>query len=161
MANIDKPVGAYPLRSLSGGEIRTTRYTAGGAIYRGDFVTLANDGRAEAAAAGNTLLGVAANYASGDGQNVDVYDDPNTVFSVQADATLAETNIGNNADILATAADTTYNRSKHELDASDAQTTTAQLRIVGLVDTPGNDWGADNDVEVIINEHYLNSATGV
>ena len=163
MANVDVPKGAWPVRHLSGGEIRTTRYEAGGVIYRNDFVIASADGKVDAysGTGGGALLGVAANFASGDGENVDVYDDPNIVFGVQADDALTSADIGMNIDVLATSADTNLKRSKHEGDASTKVATTAQLRIVGIIDTPGNDWGANQDIEVVINEHFYKQTAGV
>ena len=49
MANSDWPRGLWPIRSKSGGEIRTTKYTVttGATIYIGDVVELdAEIGRA-------------------------------------------------------------------------------------------------------------------
>ena len=85
-----------------------------------------------------------------------VYDDPNIVFAIQGDGADAFTQIGNLADIVATAGSTVTGQSKMELDTSDIKTGTANLRILGLVDDPKNEWGTNAEQEVLIYEHELN-----
>ena len=181
MANLDAPSGAKPLRHNSGGTIRTKEYKiASGSstnIFTGDFVKLLSTGSIDVAAAGNRLLGVFAGvkYTASDGTptfakywpastatlgSADaiayVYDDPNIVFAIQGDGADAFTQIGNLADIVATAGSTVTGQSKMELDTSDIGTGTANLRILGLVDDPKNSWGANAEQEVLIYEHELN-----
>ena len=181
MANLDAPSGAKPLRHNSGGTIRTKEYKiASGSstnIFTGDFVKLLSTGYIDVAAAGNRLLGVFAGvrYTASDGTptfakywpastatlgSADaiayVYDDPNIVFAIQGDGADAFTQIGNLADIVATAGSTVTGQSKMELDTSDIGTGTANLRILGLVDDPKNSWGANAEQEVLIYEHELN-----
>jgi hypothetical protein len=43
-----------------------------------------------------------------------------------------------------------------ELDTSGIGTSTANLRILGLVDDPKNEWGTNAEQEVLIYEHELN-----
>jgi hypothetical protein len=181
MANLDAPSGARPLRHNSGGTIRTKEYKiASGSstsIFTGDFVKLLSTGYIDVAAAGNRILGVFAGvkYTASDGTpkfakywpastatlgSADaiayVYDDPNIVFAIQGDGADAFTQIGNLAIILATAGSTTTGQSKMELDTSDIGSGTANLRILGLVDDPKNEWGTNAEQEVLIYEHELN-----
>lgn len=138
-------------------------------IFPGDFVKMSNDGNIDVASAGDRLLGVAADpsAASTADTEVLVYDHPDQEFVIQDDSAgthIAETNIGNNADIVATTGDTTTGRSLHELDSSDAQTTTAQLRIMGLhpIETSfATATGSPRRWIVKINEHEYAQTSGV
>lgn len=164
MANVNFPHGAIPIRHLNGGEIQANEYvmTDGQTIYRGDFVILTSSGTVSVATAGATnLIGVAAEYKTGNGQTILVYDDPNIVFNVQASGDAQLTNIGNNADIVATTGNTLTRISKHVLDSTNYGTSTAQLRVIGKVNEPNNEWGNYCDLEVVINEHLLKSAAGI
>jgi hypothetical protein len=172
MANQDVPRGFWPVRHFTGGEIRTHRYKVGGTVYAGDMVELGTAGTVTAAAADNEdNLGVAASYAKTTDADpyVDVYDDPMIVFGGQcSDASFAAiANVGENANILATAG-ATYSvgydpyhanlngYSKMEVGAVAAST--ASLKILGLIDRPDNAYGLNADVEFLIGEHYMNSA---
>ncbi len=157
MANRDAPRGAAPVRHLTGGEIRTNPYKVDSsnatAIRIGDFVKLEADGHIAVAAAGDRLLGVSNGYVAALTEDTDfpIYDDPNIIFVIQANGSLAEANIGDLADILATAGSDI--QSAHELDSSGVGTSDAQLKILGKQDRPDNDWGTNVDVEVQIYEH--------
>lgn len=161
-AATDAPFGAMPYDRT----LRISRYNkdnAAARIFIGDFVILEADGSVAVAAAGDALLGVAAmgSAASTAEANFLVYDHPDQLFVVQEDsdsAFMAQTNVGNNADILATTGDTTTGRSAHELDMSNAAAATAQLRIVELhpVETSfATAAGNQRKVIVRINEHLL------
>lgn len=163
MANIDNPRGFWPLRHLSGGEIRTNRYTAAGTIYRGDLVTAGAGGTitASAADAGVLVIGVAAHYGLTT-ETIEVYDDPNIVFGVQADTGTAPaaTDIFATANHVAGSGNTTTKISGHELDSSDIGTG-LQMRIIGKVEAPDNDWGEHVDVAVVLVEHALRNAASI
>ena len=102
-----------------------------------------------------------------------VCDDPTVVFEIQEDSvtnTLVADDIGENADLIVGAGNTTTGMSGMELDSGDHKTATAQLRILGLVKRPDNNMG-DNATsasstyvngkwEVLINEHAYKSTTG-
>jgi len=170
MANIDAPVGFFPVRHLTGGEIRTNEYvlTTGQTVYRGDLLKVVAGGTVQVAAAdiGLSAIGVAAEYVSDSdsagGKTVKVYDDPYIVFGVQMDDVGTDST---SADIFATAnhlagsGSTTTYLSGHELDMSDIGTG-AQLKILGLCMTrdANNAWGGNADVEVIFNEHLFKAA---
>jgi hypothetical protein len=173
MSNIDNPRGLWPLRHLTGGEIRTNSYilTTSTAVYNGDLVKVVAGGTVEpgAATSGAIIIGVSAEYVAAAnataGTKIQVYDDPNIVFGIQADTgtAVAATDIFASADHVATAGSATTGRSAMELDSSDLATTAqAQLKVLGLVDTPDNAWGEHADLEVVLNEHYFkSSAVGV
>lgn len=93
-----------------------------------------------------------------------VSDGPDVVYEIQEDsvgAALAAVDIGENADIVVAAGSTTTGLSGMELDSSTHNTTTAQLRILRLVNRPGNSIGDNAKVEVVINEHVFKTTTGV
>lgn len=158
MANKDMPRGARP----KGRVLRVRKYMAGGTVYPGDFVKSDNAGKVVVAAASNALLGVAATYAT-TGNDLLVWDDPNQVFTVQADdATIdAQTDINLNYNITATTADTLYKMSRHELDASTQATdSTLPLRLLEVEPLVGDALGANVKCQVIINNHLLKGGTG-
>jgi len=95
---------------------------------------------------------------------IQVVDDPDTIFRIQADDTVAATALGKNAPIAYTVGSTTTGRSKVALDASAIATTnTLALRIVGFPDEPGSKVGdAFTDCFVKFNQgvHAYQNATG-
>ena len=162
MANINDAFGALPVKT-EGKEARVNYYTkkTGSAIAPGDFVTADAAGNVDLGAAGETLLGVAAGYAAATSTaEIAVYDDPETVFEVQASADIQAADVFQNADIVATALDTSLEQSKHALDSSSLDTTaTLQLKVLGLSKEEGAEWGSYAKVRVKINNHALH--TGV
>jgi hypothetical protein len=94
-----------------------------------------------------------------------VLDDPDCVFKMQADDTLAQTALGNNIGIVQTAGSTTIGRSKNAADASTAATTnTLPLRIIEFVDGPDSAVGdAFTDILLTYNSgmHQYRNATGI
>ena len=83
-----------------------------------------------------------------------VYDDPYQVFEIQGDGASAQTDIGDTADIVVAAGNTTNGISGMELDSSDIGTG-INLRIVNYSKNPArSDIGSANLLyEVLINEH--------
>jgi hypothetical protein len=72
------------------------------------------------------------------------YSDPNIVYEIQADGSLAQTSIGDEADIsnAAAPASTTVGLSQCTLSTTLVGAgNSAQMRIVNLAPYPGNDWG--------------------
>jgi hypothetical protein len=148
----DEPRGFIPF----GRVISTHEYEATAAvIMAGDMVALSPTGKVIVAVSGSTqLVGVAVARKATNVTTVLVYDAPDQQYTVQDDASgltvLVTTHIGQNADILATASQTTLQKSQHELKRSDAYGSTASnLRILGLVSVTG----ANSLVRVVINEH--------
>lgn len=93
-----------------------------------------------------------------------VYVDPEIVFSVQMDGTIANTDIGQFADLTAGAGNVATGVSGFELSATTA-TTIAQFQILGLSSAPEGIYTADiatanPRVDVIIAEHLYRAWTG-
>ncbi len=186
MANVDKPFGLRPLGNLSAtGSQKQYGYEIAddqsGAIYQGDLVTVYDGYLVKFAPATHTAaVGVFngcnyidpstgkptwKNYYPGSvnitqGKIVaDVIDDPSQLFIVQVDESVAQTDVGKNADVVGTGGSTTTGVSSMELDSSTiAKTAALNLKIVGLWDVPGNAYGTNAVVVVKINEHLYGSA---
>ena len=153
MANSDYPSGLWPAKHAHGGRLIARFYKSGGTVYQGDAVKMATDGDLIAAATGDTIMGVAANYASVDEADLWVYDDPAVIFMVQHDGTPAQIDMGQLYDHTDPTGDTVTLRSKHELQTSTATDGSATFRMLDKVDRPDNDWGEFVDVYVEIVEH--------
>ena len=186
MANLDAPNGFTPIRHLTGGTIRMEEIGIvsgeAAAIYSGDLVMQIAGGtiKVGTATAGLAAIGVfggckftkttgeivyskiwpagQTTLASADAVAY-VYTDPNIVFSVQTAGTALFADNGALLDLTATAGNATTGRSAQELNQ--AASSEDQFRQIGLVNKPGNAWGANADVEVIIHEHVRNPAAGV
>lgn len=184
MPNANAPRGFVPIRHLSGGIIRSNKYLiasgSGNAIHYGDLVKLLDTGYIDVAAAGDTnIIGVfqgcnlrdvtgeprferrwSAGLASLGGADVEaiVIDDPDVIFEAQA-STFAQTNVGNNADITATAGDAASGLSRHSINMGSPGSATAQIRILRLAE--GSETGSFARVECLINEHLLRGAVGI
>lgn len=186
MANTDNPNGFTPVRHLTGGCIRMSEYPiasgeSDASIFTGDLVVLDADGYIAAAAATDTnIVGVFAGctYTNTSGEIVyakhwtsgtttqgsaaataNVYDDPDVVYAAQHDGTGVLADNGATFDILATAGSTANGRSSMEIDTSTTGTG-GQVRQIGLINRPDNAWGANAEVECLINEHVLRKAAG-
>lgn len=186
MANVDKPFGLRALGNLSatGGQKQYGYEIAdnqSGAIFQGDLVTVYDGYLVKFAPATHTAaVGVFngcnyidpttgkptwKNYYPGSvnitqGKIIaDVIDDPNQLFIIQVDESVAQTQVGFNADVVGTGGSTTTGVSTMELDSSTiAKTAALNLKIVGLWDVPGNEFGTNAVVVVKINEHLYGSA---
>lgn len=159
MANKDMPNGFQP----KGVPLRCNSYVAGGVVYPGDVVKQDSTGRVVAGTAGAAAMGVARSYASAAGQAIDVYDHPDQEFSAQVAAAEvdAQTDIFQNASILATGGDTNYKQSRMEVDGSTlAGTATLELKILALDPSIDNAYGANARVICKINNHQLSGGTG-
>ena len=153
MANFDRPRGFEPK-----GEVQETAvYEAGAEIFPGDAIVLSSDGQVDSASTDTALLGIAMEYASAAGERILCSVSPTQKYIVQADEDDidARTDIGNNADLLATSGDSTYNTSRHELDSNSIGPSAAQFNIIDINQSPNNSGGAQADVVVMINEHQL------
>lgn len=189
MSNVNAPNGFRPTRHLKGGVIRTNDYQiasgTASAILQGDPVHLADTGLLEKAAGGDVnLAGVFAGvrWTDPDGTPrfsnqwpaaqatkgaapamATVYDDPDIAFEVQCKTgtAFAQTNVGNNADFDAGTGNTATGMSGASLDISAAAAATANFRILGLIDRPGNAVGDSARIEVRFNEHLAINAAGI
>lgn len=151
MANKDAPKGFEPY-----GQLRMViSQVAGEVVEPGEFVKLDNTGRVVAVAAGDTIYGLCLEHAAAAGDRVNVSVHPEQLYVGQADETEidAQTDVGNNCDVLATANNTTYNASRMEIDSSTIGTVSAQLTIIDIERRPDNAYGEFVDVIVKINEH--------
>lgn len=160
MANPNAPFGFQLLQS-EGKENRVREYAKGNAaIYAGDVVKMNNSGQVVVAAAGDVILGVAAEYKAAADTTIAVHDDPSAIFMAQCDGDFQLTDVGQNANITATAANTTLKRSKHDIDiASFGTEAEKQFKLLGLVDRGENAVGSYAIVKVKPNHHFF--ASGV
>ena len=192
MAATATPMGAEPVGTLSAsgsfsGKVRHIKSASGYAanIFYGDFVKMVAAGVVEKDTGTTTLtpVGVFMGCAYTDPGTKQmtfsqmwptgtvasdavayVIDDPDAVFKMQGDASLAQTDLGNNVAVVQTAGSTDIGRSKNALDSSTAATTaTLPLRIVEFVNGPDSAVGdAFTDALVFFNfgDHQYRQHTG-
>ena len=186
MANKDAPFGFRSVGKKGGGVANggVTEYSiasgATGDIFSGDPVKMLNTGTILVAGAATTLLGIfrGCKFTNSSGEVVFssfyptatvssdivafVEDDPDTLFEVQCAGSLAQTDVGLNAELSYTAGSTKTGMSAAELSATTAATT-AQFRIVGFSTDPSNSTTGSANVNAIvyINEHFYTTVTGV
>jgi hypothetical protein len=185
MANVDKPFGLKALGNLSAtGAQKQYGYVIAdnqaGAIYQGDLVTVYNgflvqfDPATHTAAVGvfngcfyndpTTQKPTWKNYYPGSvnvtiGQiQADVIDDPSQLFIIQAASSVTQAYVGWNADVSIGTGNSTTGVSGMELAGTPAKTAALNLKIVGLYNVPGNEFGTNAVVVVKINEHLYGSA---
>lgn len=155
----------------------------GSAILKGQPVKYVTGGVIEPAAAGDAFVGAfagvewtdttgrrrvsnywPANTAYQTGSCVAYfYADPNIVYEVQAAGSLAQTSIGDEADLSnTTAGSTTTGLSQCTISTTLVGAgNTAQMRIVGLAPYPGNAWGDSYTiVRAVIAEFQFAGAAG-
>ena len=174
--------------ALNSYQIASTYATA---LYTGDPVTILSDGTLGVGVAGSAIVGVFAGVKYVDSSNVAqfksywpgnpgvlagstvealVIDDPNVVFTIQetsgtgtAGTPLALADRGLNANFLYTAGTAATGQSAVSLNnATEADTSTLNLKILQLDPTPGNAVGAFANWLVLINNHlYRGGVTGV
>ena len=186
MANIDKAFGLRPIGNLSAtGAQKQYGYqiadNQAGTIFQGDLVVLTGGFISKFLPASHTAaVGVFngcnyndpttgkptfSNFYPGSinitsGQiSADVLDDPNQLFLIQCDASIAATDIGKNADVIGTGGSTTNGISTMELNSATlANTAALNLKVVGLYNDVNNEFGTNAVVVVKINEHVYGSA---
>jgi len=186
MANKDAAFGLRPIGKV--GQNRDAQglseysiAASATAIYQNDPVQMLDTGTIGVAAAGDVLLGSLngvfytdastskptwANHLNGSNTATDIVgfvsDDPYERFEVQSAGTVAQTNIGNCADIVYAAGDSANYVSKVEISGTMAASA-AQLKIIGVSKDPDNDeLGAANaNVVVTINEHFMKQTAGI
>lgn len=180
MANLDNPRGFWPLSGCPKINSKAQKYTIASGyattIAPGDPVTLAADGTVQKASTSGAVLGVCAGVSYIDSNGVPqwgywpasttvktgtlpeilVYDDPEEVFVVQVDGSMALADRGLLSDSVAGTASTLFNRSADELNAS-GSTAAKQWRVTGKHEVPGNDWGTNVDVTVVAYLHQYGS----
>ena len=195
MATSATPMGAEPTDTLSAsgsftGKVRHMKIASGygTAIFYGDFVKLVAAGTVEKSAittsvvAGTVGIFVGCSYtdpstnqltfnqqfpASTAASDIMAYvvDDPDLVFRMQGDGSIAQTGLGNNVSLVSTAGSTSIGRSKNAVDASTIATTNSlPARIVEFVDGPSSTVG-DTYTDVLVTylplSHAYETALGV
>lgn len=158
MSNDSRPKGLQPYEDA----LRDSPYVAGGTIYPGDLVRMNSSGQVVTASADTSPnLGVSAQYATV-GNECKVWDDPEQKFTVQADASaaIAQTNVGLNYQIVATAGNTDYKQSRMELaTTSGATDSNLPLRMLAIQPAVKNDPGTNAKVVVVLNNNQLKAGT--
>lgn len=182
MANVDRPCGLQVARHLTGGmPNRLTKYAIepahASSIFRGDAVIPeATSKRITIPGADNVRLqGVfqgcvyilpdgepkfekywPANQAVQSGSEPDalVYDDPKTIFRIQADGAIAAADIGAFANLTRGSGSTATGLSGYELQSASIGSG-ANLKILELAPLPDNAYGVNAKVNVQIALHYL------
>ena len=195
MATSATPMGAEPTDTLSAsgsftGKVRHMKIASGygTAIFYGDFVKLVAAGTVEKSAittsvvAGTVGIFVGCSYtdpstnqltfnqqfpASTAASDIMAYvvDDPDLVFRMQGDGSIAQTGLGNNVSLVSTAGSTSIGRSKNAVDASTIATTNSlPMRIVEFVEGPSSTVG-DTYTDVLVTylplSHAYETALGV
>lgn len=137
MANVANPRGFSPVNPI----LRMQYYTKGtaAAMYPGDVVSLAGDGKVYLRTTGNTTLaGVVMGYKSATDTTVLLADHMDQQYYLQDDGvggTLAQTSIGGAANVVMTAGNATFLKSAQALDTSTFSATTSvalQVKILGF-----------------------------
>lgn len=188
MANLDRPSGLRPVRTLSGAPFKIEECCIlaadGTATFVGDPVKLSGTGHTDGtpavvqAAAGDALFGVVVGFAP-DPTNLNlvhrtastfrrcfVVVGPDVVYEIQEDSdggAMAVTDIGKCGDVVVAAGNATTGTSAVELDSSNVQAVDAggQLRVLRLVPRVDNEIGTNARWEVVIAEHSLLGATDI
>lgn len=163
MANANAPFGFQPILT-EGKQNRVTVYAKTAvALFAGDVVKMTSTGQVAVCAAGDVLIGSVAESATAAATTVAVYDDPFMEFMAQSDGDFQLTDVGQNANMVATAGDSTLNRSKHSIGFSSFGTTnTLQFKLLGLVSRGSNAVGSYAIIKVKPNSHFFSSGvTGV
>lgn len=132
------------------------------ALYKGCPVKLVTGGTIELAAVGDAFVGafLGVRYETSDGVVISnkwtasstytagtcevlISDDPQIVYRIQADGSIAQAGIGDQADFVNPGTgDSTTGLSSAQIDATlVGAASNAQLRIVGLSEEPDNEWG--------------------
>lgn len=173
--------GLQPIRHISAESARQVAIAGGitsgttADIFSYQAVKLSSNGVIQPAAAGDALYGifVGCEYTTPDGVRVQspvyvsgttyatgsmtayVQNDPNVIYAIQADGSVAQTAVGGQANLTnATSGSTTIGFSQQTLNSSVTAAGTAQFRILSLYTVPGNDWGDTYTiVEVQISAH--------
>jgi len=192
MATTAAPYGARPINTTSAsgsytGKVQHIKIASAydTAIFYGDFVKLVTAGTVEkdAGTAALTPIGVfmgckytdstskqmtfnqqwPADMAASDAVAY-VVTDPEVLFKMQSDETVAQAALGANASVVQTAGSTSIGNSKNAFDGSTVATTnTFPVKVVDFVDGPTSTVG-DTYTDVIVKfnvGHQLTNTTGI
>ena len=176
MSSTNAPFGMRPAYSPSG----VIRQMAGtilsgyaSDLYTGQPVKMGTDGTLQAAAAGERFVGVFAGCqylptgaqrpvvspswpANAAATEIVAYYtmDPYIVYEIQADGSISQNEIGQQADLTNAAANNGLGYSTCTMDAATSSSTAAQLRVIGIANGIDNAAGdAYTVVQVQISEH--------
>lgn len=189
MANVNAPSGFEASRNLSGSlHLPTSPYEAAAnnsnAFFVGDALKLSTDSDSTTGiplvdvigatdrpvgvmqAIRPILSNIQAQYKPASTLCVvDVHDDPNTIFSIQSDGTLAHADVGKYANVsVSTAGSTSTGRSGmqlHESSVTGTAATNLPLMILRLAQTQNNAFGANGVADVLLITHIYRTATAV
>ena len=183
MANTDNPTGFQLLHGVAVRPPTKYRIEAAyaSALFIGDMVMLTSGYTIKGVeGTDNPLLGSIVGFESPDGSikaggyypaassyawYALVADDPAQRYVAQCNGggTLSQANVGGTVNIKTThAGSTTTNLSGMEIDSSAVSgAVTDQLRLIGLLDAPGNAWGAHGEYIVEIHNHQLRQENNV
>ena len=192
MATTAAPYGARPINTTSAsgsytGKVQHIKIASAydTAIFYGDFVKLVTAGTVEkdTGTAALTPIGVfmgckytdstskqmtfnqqwPADMAASDAMAY-VVTDPEVLFQMQSDETVAQAALGANASVVQTAGSTSIGNSKNAFDGSTVATTnTFPVKVVDFVDGPTSSVG-DTYTDVIVKfnvGHQLTNTTGI
>ena len=194
MANLDAPFGLRPVGKL-GSNINnegTSKYQIVSGetdvVMKGDLVKLEATGYITKSGNGDAVAAIGvfngcfyqdpttqkptwSNYYPGSitptQGTIDayVYDDPNTLYEIQADGVIAQDKVGRNSNLVYAAGSTINGQSKTEMNSTTENAgVTGQLRIIRICEDPDNSDIASTNANWIvrINEHqYYNNGLGV
>ena len=165
MANPNRPFGFKPTPL-----VRARPYgrdaDSSTAIFKMDVVQLDNDGKINAATAGNTgLIGSAIGFLTGSAAGTTpVADHPMQEFLAQDDGdstTFEASHIGTNCDHIATPGEIKLLLGKHEIDISTTVGSTAGFQLLQFISSVERTVGANSILRVVCNEHILRTSTGI
>jgi hypothetical protein len=192
MATTAAPYGARPINTTSAsgsytGKVQHIKIASAydTAIFYGDFVKLVTAGTVEKDAGTTTLTPIGvfmgckytdstskqmtfnqqwpADMAASDAMAY-VVTDPEVLFKMQSDETVAQAALGANAAVVQTAGSTSIGNSKNAFDGSTVATTnTLPVKVVDFVDGPTSSVG-DTYTDVIVKfnvGHQLINTTGI
>jgi len=192
MATSATPYGAVPINTTSAsgsftGKVQHIKIASAydTAIFNGDFVKLVTAGTVEKDAGTTTLTPIGiflgckytdpnssqltfnqtwpADTSASDAAAY-VLVDPNVLFKMQSDETVAQAALGANASVVQTAGSTSIGNSKNAFDGSTVATTnTFPVKVVDFVDGPTSSVG-DTYTDVIVKfnvGHQLTNTTGI
>lgn len=180
MANVDAPMGLRPVQHLDGspwnGKVQKFIIPASDttAVGIGDPVKILAGGSADGypyvtkvATAADLIVGVVVGFVPEGVEDLDniyrlastervalVCNSPDVIYEVQEDSdtvTLAATDIWKFVDFTTSAVSATTGQSTVEIDSSTAVTTTAQARILGLMQRADNEIGTHAKWHVLLN----------
>jgi hypothetical protein len=90
---------------------------------------------------------------AGEERFIYVIDDPWVELEMQVNGEILNTDIGQNADIIVGAGDPATGTSTTQIDLDTLSSASAQIKIIGVVDKYGNEWGDFTHVRCFIAEH--------